>query len=605
MRRRSRASSKLATARSGKAKTLKAVRQRSPSPAGQESEVLRLTRELNEAREQQTATTHNMSMATVFLDVAGDPNGIPITSGRARMQRLAKHWHHVLRSRRRWIENDELRAEIERRAASHLATIGVDKNILEDLATKDVVQVSIPFSPTSPESDAGWESRLIPWEYLLTAATAKYRSGPLVVVRHLKTQRVSESPRNSLRAIFVDSAPGRLDGIYNFETEFKVLQAHLAGAVKWLPLHNPTLAKLEQSVRNRSPDLVHVSGFDSFQGLAECNTEVDLRTVLDGVFLRNKDWDETLVDSRALARALTVGEPKPALVSFNLYNSSARSAAFAVAEGASAALGFQDVIDDRVAEILFANFYWNWHQSGWHTLDAFKKTLSSLEPYADTVRGTGIVLWSSTSLVAAPGALSKKLTRRATKRKKAVQPGLHKWTAAEVKVHVKPSLALNYSILHNRQPIFEKFSIYKFDPRELSDLAVEVELQIGSERFGYKGAFTMLHHVLDLSKEITIGHTSEMARSLQESVQTTLFVRIGVGDAPIFSKTYSVTLLPTDQWQDDEVSGIWLPSFVLPRDPAVLEVIVAAQRYLMALRDDAFAGFDGYQAIDEVCSGHR
>jgi two-component system, NtrC family, sensor kinase len=56
MRRRSRASSKLANARSRKAKNLKAVRHGSSSASGQETEVVRLTRELIEAREQQTAT---------------------------------------------------------------------------------------------------------------------------------------------------------------------------------------------------------------------------------------------------------------------------------------------------------------------------------------------------------------------------------------------------------------------------------------------------------------------------------------------------------------------------------------------------------------------
>jgi GAF domain-containing protein len=56
MRRRSRASSKLANARSRKTKTLKAARQHSPSPAGQETGVARLTRELHEAQEQQAAT---------------------------------------------------------------------------------------------------------------------------------------------------------------------------------------------------------------------------------------------------------------------------------------------------------------------------------------------------------------------------------------------------------------------------------------------------------------------------------------------------------------------------------------------------------------------
>ena len=56
MRRRSRASSKVAKARSRKAKSLKAVRHNRPSDSGQETELARLNRELNEAREQQAAT---------------------------------------------------------------------------------------------------------------------------------------------------------------------------------------------------------------------------------------------------------------------------------------------------------------------------------------------------------------------------------------------------------------------------------------------------------------------------------------------------------------------------------------------------------------------
>ena len=56
MRRRSRASSKLAKARSRKARrNAPTVRHRSSAP-GQETEIARLTRELKEAREQQTAT---------------------------------------------------------------------------------------------------------------------------------------------------------------------------------------------------------------------------------------------------------------------------------------------------------------------------------------------------------------------------------------------------------------------------------------------------------------------------------------------------------------------------------------------------------------------
>jgi GAF domain-containing protein len=65
MRRRSRASGKLANARSRKAKTLRATRQHSSSPAGQETEVVRLTRELNEARELQAATAEVLRVISI------------------------------------------------------------------------------------------------------------------------------------------------------------------------------------------------------------------------------------------------------------------------------------------------------------------------------------------------------------------------------------------------------------------------------------------------------------------------------------------------------------------------------------------------------------
>jgi hypothetical protein len=57
MRRRSRASSKLAKARSRKAKTLKAARRSSSSVAGRETEVGRFHRERDEALEREAATS--------------------------------------------------------------------------------------------------------------------------------------------------------------------------------------------------------------------------------------------------------------------------------------------------------------------------------------------------------------------------------------------------------------------------------------------------------------------------------------------------------------------------------------------------------------------
>ena len=60
-----------------------------------------------------------------------------------------------------------------------------------------------------------------------------------------------------------------------------------------------------------------------------------------------------------------------------------------------------------------------------------------------------------------------------------------------------------------------------------------------------------------------------------------------------------VTVLPADEWRDDGEDHRWLPSFVLPRNTAVLKVIACAQRYLRTLLDDCSAGFDGYQQLAE------
>ena len=52
-----------------------------------------------------------------------------------------------------------------------------------------------------------------------------------------------------------------------------------------------------------------------------------------------------------------------------------------------------------------------------------------------------------------------------------------------------------------------------------------------------------------------------------------------------------------DEWLDDTNENPWLPSFVLPRDPAVTRIINVARQHLVTLLDDPTAGFDGYQSV--------
>src|SRR5205823_551536 len=93
--------------------------------------------------------------------------------------------------------------------------------------------------------------------------------------------------------------------------------------------------------------------------------------------------------------------------------------------------------------------------------------------------------------------------------------------------------------------------------------------------------------------------TSSLMRSLQESAHTGMLVEVKCDGQEKFQDTFRVTLLPVDEWRDDDENRQWLPSFVLARDPAVARIIQSAQRYLRALSDDNAAGFDGYQADED------
>jgi hypothetical protein len=98
---------------------------------------------------------------------------------------------------------------------------------------------------------------------------------------------------------------------------------------------------------------------------------------------------------------------------------------------------------------------------------------------------------------------------------------------------------------------------------------------------------------------VKIPLTSALPRALRERVQSTVYVKVTCGGRIATEETKRVTLIPVDEWLDDTDNNPWLPSFVLPRDPAVLKIIRSARRYLVGITDDPAAGFDGYQSFDE------
>ena len=121
-------------------------------------------------------------------------------------------------------------------------------------------------------------------------------------------------------------------------------------------------------------------------------------------------------------------------------------------------------------------------------------------------------------------------------------------------------------------------------------------MSVGAESYPYRYTIPMLEEVqLALSSQVKIPLTANLPRSLYERVQSTVYVKVTCGGRTAFEDTRRVTLIPVDEWLDDTDNNPWLPSFVLPRDPAILAIINASRRYLVGIMDDPGAGFDGYQ----------
>jgi hypothetical protein len=114
-------------------------------------------------------------MAQVCLYSSDGIRQATVSTSRARMQRLAKHWHYVLRSRRRWIRDSKLRQIIEQRAINHLKAIGVGDKELSGLAKGGLVEVSINYSAslTNGKTDSCRENIYYPSPHAVSATTIR------------------------------------------------------------------------------------------------------------------------------------------------------------------------------------------------------------------------------------------------------------------------------------------------------------------------------------------------------------------------------------------------------------------------------------------------
>jgi hypothetical protein len=506
-------------------------------------------------------------------------------------KKTAAYWEYVLRNRIRWLRDGQVPGAVIAGSVKVLAEMGLNASRLSEIAKAGAVEIEIPYTA----ENEGWEFRIFPWEFMLDCATSEERRGaPLIVIRHIRCPGTSAAiSRVPKKFMVVESAPGPLGAMFEFSSEKRLVQANL-GLTKTHCAANPTVEELAQNIAKQRPDVIHLAGVDSHQGmqlLSQSSNE------WDGYMMAKSDGTPEVVIGERLAGALRGGRDYRAqLVSCNFYNSAARVAAMIAAVAAYAAIGFQDEVDDRAAEEFFANFYFSWRTLGWDLLEAFRVAVSE-----SRLEGAVVVLWSTRSLLARIGErpLQVVKTQILEERKKPSRVDLTKLDPQEVlDIVIKLKGTLNYSLLQNDADLFDEFSIRKLRDGTIRGIGVEVTLFVGRESSLYTTSFDAEESMVNLAGRIRFTLTSALLRSIRESVNTVISIKVTWNSKICYLDTKPLKLLAIDEWVDTPELDAYLPSFVFPRDRAVAKIIDSAQRYLMALKDDSGAGFDGYQGVD-------
>lgn len=549
----------------------------------------------------------------------------PTDTGDGKRRSLASEalrWTYVVRARQRWVNNEEARSRHQADAAATLEGLGLDAQALQAIAGAPQVVVHMAYEQES----IGWPARIFPWEYVLSAATRPLRNDPqrpFVVMRELfpRGRPTRAGPLEPV-FLFVQSAPGRLGEGWIFEDELKRLRRALGEGTRVVVLKNPTLRALADEVHRLRPALVHLAGFDNVQGLRElrelsgpqtlveffpdttgregeealvhgthaatlANLLKDERALQDGYLMSGDNGRPCVVTAHALAAALG-GQPSPAaLVSVSLGNSGPRTAALLVGEGAAlSAIGFYGEIDDTLAEYFYDRLYGQLMYLDGAIGPAFARSWERARDEPNARRATGITLWSATRLDATPST------------KRAIQPAPRRTGPPSVEPQV--ATELNYSVLHNTgKGLFRKLVVERNGAAAGSRLGVEVQLQLGMELASWSLSIVVQDEDdrWNITDQVHVPLTAGLVRSVSEMVNSSVTVELRLDGQVLSRSSHRIQLRPVDQWRDTEADARWLPSFVLPRDAAVMRAVQQAQRYVRVLRDDPTAGFEGYQAV--------
>ena len=454
------------------------------------------------------------------------------------------------------------------------------------------------------------------------------------------------------KVMVVLSAPGFINTIFTFASERHILGRQFVKGWKdvgdeesvrcnpdtdhFKTVWTPKFSELQSAIDSFAPDLIHFAGCDTHQAFAAAEEALpveksalseserqtrlcQLRQVdgegyeleeppaeLDGYALLHDDspvmhGDETRIDCVSAEQlAMLFKRHQPALVCWNIYHSGNRTAALAVGVGGvGAAIGFQDYIDNAIAEEFFDEFYRGLVASGGRVAVAQVRGLRALWRLKSGTDGAGIICWTASSRL---GEFAGTLAKDAVVPTPKLAPGKRSAVAGVPDVgsnlffDIELPEGLNYAQLHHKQYPFTRFRLYVKKSFTFNNLCIEVKLNGEDRELVYRGQFNVSAPFVDFREAIEFPLTAPLARSCRESVVTTLYVKIKHKGKVLHSATYRTRLLPADQWRFSEGSAHTLASFIFPRDPQIECLLLKAQKVVRVLRDDVHAGFEGYQS---------
>jgi len=513
--------------------------------------------------------------------------------------RLTVPWNTWLVSTR--LRNDIPKSERRKQARGVLGKValagGVSKQqlgaFLRQATKAGVVQVETEWEGfTASETD-----RFFPWEETLALAC---RDGAddrparrLIVVRWLACPPRKRPEATGPAAILVTTDAA--ESPFGTDSEDKVVRRPLASDASGQPLPLRRVDSPEAIRRALRPPegkpaaVVHWMLRAVDKGIVF--DAVDRALVLEEPPPPGAHPPRPLADDRTVAEAIATH--RPALVALSSCYTGRRLAPFTVAAGADLAIGFHQEVDDASLPAFFASFYEAW-RGGSAPIESLRGAIDFNRDQPDHEGLGAVTLWSARDLLAPsepPPAMPDALSPAA----RTAVPGPPEGLVFDC----EPEPALNYSILHcSRGGLFRRFVVTALDRPPTDPLEVVASLDTGTGppsecRFSIP-APARANSRIDLASLVALPLGGQLLRERRETLKGAVTVTVGSAGRTLLERTWSIDLLPCDEWRDDHSGNLFLPSFVLPRDPAVRTVIGRSLGFLRAIIDHPRGSFTGY-----------